>query len=298
MANKNQYAESNDYPGSYYQPLFNLMSDHYGLTLLQSELQDIISTVNKLEENDTVTEGKWDKLNREIDELLESETPESLQAWFESQKSKIAPSEPSTITVVEADKDICESCGKKFNWTLHGKNVGKLANEPVVCSTQCYNKIKVPVVDYEKEDAADWTELRDLWRKNTTLPEHKQGIMELEQFMLGYKFGFNAKCPDTRQIGNYGMYTRIPQGSEFLNHPSFVGNNFGVDTLPERARQMSSPSDTKLKEQIVELTELVLHLERAVYAKDWDEEMASRKKLPELLEKYKTKYTANSLIQQ
>lgn len=42
---------NDDYPSSYYQPLFNLMQEH-GLILLEGEMQEIIDCVNKMQESE------------------------------------------------------------------------------------------------------------------------------------------------------------------------------------------------------------------------------------------------------
>ena len=39
----------NNYPGSYYHPLFNYMADKHGLVLLQKDMDEVISIVNTMQ---------------------------------------------------------------------------------------------------------------------------------------------------------------------------------------------------------------------------------------------------------
>lgn len=62
-------AEGDEMPESYYQPLFDLMYEEHGLTLLESEMKDIIYVVEKMQEPTS------DLIRSIIDKMLNIDKP-------------------------------------------------------------------------------------------------------------------------------------------------------------------------------------------------------------------------------
>jgi hypothetical protein len=56
-----KYPIKDKYPGSFYQPLFDHIREQYGLTLLSTEMSDIIEMVNKLQAQQAPTGAVWVK---------------------------------------------------------------------------------------------------------------------------------------------------------------------------------------------------------------------------------------------
>lgn len=63
--------ESKTYPGSYYQPLFDLLNQEHGITPLESEMTDIIVVVERMRGNQPGP--RWVKASERLATTLHDE---------------------------------------------------------------------------------------------------------------------------------------------------------------------------------------------------------------------------------
>lgn len=97
--------EIEDYPGKWYQPLFNLMVKEYDQHLVQSEMDEIISVVRKMELPSPLTDLptsslKW-VIEKRIKELNDADEEYCTDRWGEGKSEfvrKLAREESNKVT--------------------------------------------------------------------------------------------------------------------------------------------------------------------------------------------------------
>jgi hypothetical protein len=75
--------ENKTYPGSYYQPLFDLLNQEHGITPLESEMADIIVVVEKMRGANAPTGLRWVRASERLPEKCGKENSVVVRGMWE-----------------------------------------------------------------------------------------------------------------------------------------------------------------------------------------------------------------------